>query len=146
MGLRDSFCPILVVLPPDSDGRNPLLSSAQGVRQGDPLGPLFFSLGIRDLLSDLQNTLGPERIVVAYLDDIFIFSASTDPLPEIQQFFAARISSLQLNITKCKSTTIEEIRENGLEVLGSCVGPKEAREGFLRREDRRRSLEARPSP
>lgn len=34
---------------------NSILESAEGVQQGDPLGPLFFSLAIHDMVSDLKT-------------------------------------------------------------------------------------------
>lgn len=45
------------------------LSPAQVVRQGDPLGPLMFSVGIRQLLN-LSSNLEPERLILAHLDDM----------------------------------------------------------------------------
>ena len=36
---------------------NPVLSSARGVRQGDPLGPLFFSMAFRRLLDQVAAQL-----------------------------------------------------------------------------------------
>jgi hypothetical protein len=50
------------------------LSLAQGVGQGDPLGPLMHSLGIRQLLDDLTSTLGRVQLILASLDDIYILS------------------------------------------------------------------------
>jgi hypothetical protein len=41
----------------------------------------MFSLGIRALLDDLASALGPERLVLAYLNDIYILS--NDPSPEL---------------------------------------------------------------
>ena len=124
--------PSVLVLPPCADGPSPLLCSSQGVRQGDPLCPLFFSLAIRPLLSELQAFLGPDRVVFAYLDDIYILSASTDPLPQVHEFFVDKNASIRLNASKCMSMDFAEIREKGLKILGSCVGPKAMREDFLR--------------
>lgn len=51
-------------------GSQPLWSQA-GVRQGDPCGPLFFSLALQDVLQHVQLMNSDVRII-AYLDDIFI--------------------------------------------------------------------------
>ena len=40
------------------------LSSAEGIQQGDPLGPMLFCLGIHDLVSSLSSEFN-----VFYLDD-----------------------------------------------------------------------------
>ena len=51
------------------------IMSEQGVRQDDPFGPLFFSLGFRDKVQELQDALGPESLVTAYLDDITVLTS-----------------------------------------------------------------------
>jgi hypothetical protein len=63
------------------EGRH-IIISAQGVRQGDPMGPLMFSLGIRSLLRDLASTLGPDRLILAHLDDIYILSPDDKALEQ----------------------------------------------------------------
>jgi hypothetical protein len=109
-----------------------LLKSSQGVRQGDPFGPLFFSLGVRSLLDELAHHLGPSRLVLAYLDDVYILSNDRDTLGTVQAFFHSSPSSLQLNMTKSKSYQVEDIRRDGIEVLGSCIGDHSARASFLK--------------
>jgi hypothetical protein len=69
----------------------------KGFRQGDPLGPLMFSLGIRQLLDDLASALGPERLILAYHDDIYILSNDPNALEDVQAYFLARQPSIQLN-------------------------------------------------
>ena len=44
----------------------PILASSEGIRQGDPLGPLLFSLAARPTIEQLQRTL-PTAKIIAYL-------------------------------------------------------------------------------
>ena len=107
------------------------LTSSSGVRQGDPLGPLFFSLGVRDLLAELSRVLGPNRRLLVYLDDIFILSTDDSALDDAIPFFHAHPSSLRLNEAKCETISIDEIKQRGWKLLGTCVGPALARKAFL---------------
>ena len=43
------------------------ISSEEGAQQGDPLGPLYFCIGIHDILSTMQSD-----IAYAYLDDMVL--------------------------------------------------------------------------
>lgn len=53
-------------------------SSATGVKQGDPLGPLYFALGMQPIL---RKTLSfPNVRVFAYLDDVNVYASQTDSL------------------------------------------------------------------
>jgi hypothetical protein len=83
-----------LVLTSREAGTSYRLSSAQGVHQGDPLGPLMFSLGFRALLDDLATTLGPQRLILAYLDDIYILSNDPKALEGVQAFFSPRQPSI----------------------------------------------------
>lgn len=125
------------------DGRTPLfvqgegdlevIWSSAGVRQGDPMGPYFFSIMIRDLVEELQAELGEEYLVVAYLDDIYIFAPADDALAKARAFFDRHADSpLRLNHAKCKSTSFAEAATSGFKMLGSCIGNRDARAAFLR--------------
>jgi hypothetical protein len=108
------------------------IASAQGVRQGDPLGPLLFSIGVRPILDKLSRHLGPDCIVLAYLDDVYILSKTEETLDEVKDFFAEGGSSLQLNSDKSFVTSVERINTGGLKMLGSCLGPPWVRRAFLK--------------
>jgi hypothetical protein len=112
-------------------GQQHLLLSSQGVRQGDPFGPLFFSLGIRTLLDRLSAHLGPHRLILAYLDDVYILSHDSQVLADVSSFFGTQAPSLQLNLAKSSTRTIQDITQSGLKVLGSCVGSMAPRAAFL---------------
>jgi hypothetical protein len=128
MGLWDAS---ELILTNRETGATHSLSSVQGVRQGDPLGPLMFSLGIRALLDDLATTLGPQRLILAYLDVIYILSNDPSALEDVQAFFSARQPSIQTNMANSKTTALQVARERGMQLLGSCIGPTAARERFL---------------
>ena len=49
-----------------------LFFSETGVKQGDPLGPLFFAAGIQDILVRVREAFSGVT-VLAYLDDITLF-------------------------------------------------------------------------
>jgi hypothetical protein len=106
------------------------LSSAQGIRQGDPLGPLFFSLAVRRSLEAFAASLGPDHLMLAYLDDIYILGPDDSALSATQVVFHSS-SSLTLNAGKSRCYPLADVRLRGLPILGSCIGPTEARHEFL---------------
>jgi hypothetical protein len=69
---------------------------------------------------------------VAYLDDLYILSPHNLALEQTLAFFDERQPSVRLNPAKSKTLALEDIRTNGLRMLGTCVGANSARERFLR--------------
>jgi hypothetical protein len=114
--------------------RTGLLASTMGVRQGDPLGPLFFSLAIRPLLKDLGDRLAEiGATIISYIDDIYILSKgeSSQILDIAEEVLASY--DLVLNRKKSSTTPISTIRtsDEGLQVLGTVIGSRVARRLFL---------------
>ena len=108
-----------------------VLQSSQGVRQGDPFGPLFFSITLRPTLNALSQSLGPSTQALAYLDDIYLFSNDSQVLSKTTQFLADKQHIIKLNEKKCKLISFDEIRQEGFKMLGTMVGGKEKRAEFL---------------
>ncbi|XMA12782.1 hypothetical protein WAI453_005573 [Rhynchosporium graminicola] len=99
------------------------LASAEGVRQGDPIAPLLFSLAIRPMLEHLQKTL-PRATIIAYLDDIYICSPdSTALLPVVTEAF--QHSPVALNRRKSADYPIAQLQAKGLQALGTYIGPRQ---------------------
>ena len=57
------------------EDRSTILSSEEGIHQGDTLGPFLFSVAIQDSVTELQKRHS-EVIFLAYLDDVFILGQS----------------------------------------------------------------------
>ena len=78
------------------------LDSASGVQQGDPLGPLLFSLGIHELATSLSSELN-----VWYLDDVTVCGDPATVLHDLRKIQTDSTSlGLSLNNDKSEITVI----------------------------------------
>jgi len=75
-----------------------LLQSEEGAQQGDPLGPLYFSSVIKQLLESLQSEL-----VMGHLDDVTLGDDAETCLSDFVHLEeAAQLLGLKMNRTKCE--------------------------------------------
>ena len=78
-----------------------VISSEEGIQQGDPLGPLIFCLSIHPLLQSLSSDF-----VVGYMDDITVGGQETIVARDVNLIKTMGIASgLHLNIVKCECIT-----------------------------------------
>jgi hypothetical protein len=115
------------------DGSTETIPSSQGVRQGDPLSAALFSIGIRPFLEALIAHLGPSHLVLAYLDDIVILSPDDTALTSTCQLLDSIDAPITLNVGKCTTTALEDIRQGGIDLMGTAIGGKTFRESHLAR-------------
>lgn len=109
-----------------------ILASAEGIRQGDPFGPFFFSLSLRNPLERIQQEL-PDSQIVAYLDDIYGLEKSLRPeLLDVAERILKE-GGLRINRAKSSQKAISAVRREGMEVLGTFIGPRRLRAEFLGR-------------
>ncbi len=73
------------------------------------------------------------RRIVCYLDDIYVLSTDDRALFDLETFFFTRADTLTLNKRKCKTVSLDDIRSNGFELLGSMIGSSYAHRTFLDR-------------
>ena len=80
-----------------------VIESACGVQQGDPLGPLLFSLAVREV-----SHRGLARFAVWYLDDATVGGTCAEVTAEVQRIRegAARVG-LALNEAKCEAVSAD---------------------------------------
>ena len=114
------------LLLPDSDGHVHILKSQTGVRQGDPLGPLLFSLAIKPLVSRLKTDFADRNQLWAYLDDLFLVvpsaAAANSALDALEHPDTVSTYGLRVNRAKCHITLGQALRDEGTDLLGSWVG------------------------
>jgi hypothetical protein len=99
--------------------------SSTGVRQGDPLGPLLFAIGLHPVLKLLQEHF-PNHLFLAYLDDISILGdVSPERMVPIMNLAKQLLNNIGLHINEDKSDVWipgRDANKNGLTVVGASVG------------------------
>jgi hypothetical protein len=80
-----------------------ICNSSTGVRQGDPLGPLLFALGIHDILKDIAAHPDLTQVTnLAYLDDLTIIG-DINLFPKVVNMLKEKFEIIGLKINPEKS-------------------------------------------
>ena len=84
---------------------HPPFKAVRGVRQGDPLGPMLFSIAIQGILDGVKADYSDLKIW-AYLDDVTIVGNPERVIQAYEKFMAgASQIGLENNESKCKLST-----------------------------------------
>ncbi len=105
-------------------GGESVISSQEGVQQGDPLGPLLFCLALHRHCMQMCSFLS-----VMYMDDVSIGGTLEDVQNDLQVIKDAEILGLSLNPKKCELVCVDHtvrghlvVALPGVEIVVSLLG------------------------
>jgi len=78
-----------------------IISSQEGIQQGDPLGPMLFCLAVHGVVQSLTSD-----VVIAYLDDVTLGGRADRVLVDVSTF-QREAAQLGLSLNPAKSEVIE---------------------------------------
>ena len=83
-----------------NDASEAVCLSRTGVKQGDPLGPMYFSLGLKNILDPFEEEMGCH--MVSYLDDVLLIGKLEDVWSDFERLVSlTRARGLLVNKQKC---------------------------------------------
>lgn len=114
-------CPQLQI-----DAKGTVITTAtQGVKQGDPLSPILFCLGLKPILSNLEASF-PDHHFLAYEDDITVLGPVLQ-FNDIIEHTARTVTGSSMQVNRLKCISWQKNQNDGLVNLGTPVGTAEYR-------------------
>jgi len=113
-----------------------------GVRQGDPLGPLYFALGLQRVLRHLRSS-SFQCTILAYLDDVLVLAPRNQCI-HAYSVLRSKAADVGLRVNASKSVLYTkdltppvledppQLITDGLKILGSPVGTEDYVKNSLR--------------
>lgn len=96
---------------------NDVISSEEGVQQGDPLGPLLFCLVIQPIILNVQSKMNEW-----YLDDGSIGDSIDTVIADIKKIITlSKEVGLKLNTSKCEVLRIKPLNNSEIEKLNEVL-------------------------
>ena len=89
----------------DEEGHRRTVTQAEGGEQGDPLMPLFFSIGIQQALEEVAAAMLPGEQLSAFLDDVYMLCQPdrVGPLYKLMEEALLRNAGIHLHQGKTKT-------------------------------------------
>lgn len=92
------------------------ICQSRGVKQGDPISPLFFNVVIERILNFLDSSVGVELELntinhIAYADDVVLLARTTIGLQHLVDGFnaAARRANLLIYVEKSRTLSLQAL-------------------------------------
>jgi hypothetical protein len=117
---------------PVFSGAHHVVDATSGVRQGDPLGPLLFSMALHPVLAHVKE-LYPEVDIIAYLDDVFLLGERV-PVMEAFEFLKLQAARVGLMVKDHKSHLFAPESHELFTAVGAPIGEDDAVDEELRRQ------------